>query len=445
VEGIVLDADGAPISGVEITVRTEGWSAAGRSNRLGEFRFEGVPKSKGTISVRAPGFDDFERSWITDQDGRARIDVVLILRAIGQEITVTATRTEARVGETPASIVVLTTEELSTTAAFGIDDVLRQVPGFSLFRRSGSRTANPSSQGASLRGIGASGPSRAVVLRDGIPLNDPFGGWVYWDRVPRASISSIEVLRGGSSDLYGTGALSGVINILTRPTAYSGALVESAFGNENTPDVSLTAGLILGKWAVTASGEVFCTDGYVLTAPEDRGSVDTPASSRHLTGDFTVLRSFSPTSNVFARVSLFGESRKNGTPQQNNDTGIGELALGGDWLTADGGKVFWRLFGGRQVFNQTFSAVAADRNSEELTRRDRIPSWQVGAIGQWTHPAGAKQTFVLGVETRLVTGRSDQTGFSGGFPSRLSTWVGTSGPSVFTRNISFRSTPGGPL
>jgi len=72
-------------------------------------------------------------------------------------------------------------------------------PGFSLFRRSGSRTANPTSQGVSLRGLGASGASRAVVLADGIPLNDPFGGWVYWDRVPRVSVAEVEVLRGSAS------------------------------------------------------------------------------------------------------------------------------------------------------------------------------------------------------------------------------------------------------
>ena len=62
--------------------------------------------------------------------------------------------------------------------------------GFSLFRRSGSRYANPTSQGVSLRGLGASGARRALVLVDGLPLNDPFGGWVYWARVPRLGSSA---------------------------------------------------------------------------------------------------------------------------------------------------------------------------------------------------------------------------------------------------------------
>ena len=103
---------------------------------------------------------------------------------------VTATQTKTRLSDTPASVVVITREAMKTTAASTTDDALRQVPGFTLFRRSGSRSANPTSQGVSLRGVGASGASRALVLDDGIPLNDPFGGWVYWGRVPRVAIDA---------------------------------------------------------------------------------------------------------------------------------------------------------------------------------------------------------------------------------------------------------------
>src|SRR6185295_6969041 len=104
----------------------------------------------------------------------------LILAQVSDSITVTATRTETRVADTPASVVVLSREELQRSAAPTIDDALRQVAGFTLLRRTGSRVANPTTQGVSMRGVGANGGSRALVLDDGIPLNDPFGGWVYW-------------------------------------------------------------------------------------------------------------------------------------------------------------------------------------------------------------------------------------------------------------------------
>src|SRR5438552_14617202 len=131
-------------------------------------------------------------------------------------ITVTATRTPERLADTPASVVILSRQTIAISASPAVDETLRQVPGFTLFRRSGSRTANPTAQGASLRGVGGSGASRAIVLGDGVPMNDPFGGWVEWGRVPRLALQRAEVLRGGASDLFGAGELAGVVQLLRR-------------------------------------------------------------------------------------------------------------------------------------------------------------------------------------------------------------------------------------
>src|SRR5579872_7054150 len=95
------------------------------------------------------------------------------------------------------------------------DDALRNVASFSLFRRTSSIAAQPTTQGASLRGIGPSGQSRTLVLLDGVPFNDPFGGWVYWTRVPLSSVDRVEVTEGTASSLYGNYAMGGVINIIT--------------------------------------------------------------------------------------------------------------------------------------------------------------------------------------------------------------------------------------
>ncbi len=146
------------------------------------------------------------------QDPSGRVSLV-------EEVTVTAERRTERVSDTVASVSIVSGDDLRAAAALTLDDALRQVPGFSLFRRSGSRTANPTAQGVSLRGVGPSGASRAAVLSDGIPLNDPFGGWVYWGRTPRLAIDRVEVVRGGASSLYGTDALGGVINLIPRETA----------------------------------------------------------------------------------------------------------------------------------------------------------------------------------------------------------------------------------
>ena len=91
----------------------------------------------------------------------------------------------------------------------------RSLPAFSLFRRSDSLTANPTAQGVSLRGLGPSGASRSLVLLDGVPLNDPFGGWVAWTKVPRESLAGAELVRGGGATAWGNAALGGIVQLFT--------------------------------------------------------------------------------------------------------------------------------------------------------------------------------------------------------------------------------------
>src|SRR4051794_41877771 len=86
-----------------------------------------------------------------------------------------------------------------------------------LFRRSSSLVANPTSQGLSLRGLGSTAASRTLVLANEIPLNDAFGGWIYWDEMPELSVRDVTVVRGGASDLYGSSAIGGVIEIQPAP------------------------------------------------------------------------------------------------------------------------------------------------------------------------------------------------------------------------------------
>src|SRR5690606_17522454 len=138
--------------------------------------------------------------------------VVLAPPTFSDAVTVTASRASERWSDAAAAPVsVVTGAELRASAPLVVDDVLRQTPGFTLFRRSSSRTANPTTQGVTLRGLGSAGGSRALVLADGVPLNDPFGGWVYWNRIPQAAIDRAEVLRGAASYIYGPNATAGVV------------------------------------------------------------------------------------------------------------------------------------------------------------------------------------------------------------------------------------------
>src|ERR1043166_5974586 len=145
-----------------------------------------------------------------------RMGQTIVLHASSVSATVDVSGVETTLSDSPASVAVVDRRTLSSSGALTLDDRLRRIPGFALFRRSGSRTANPTTQGVSLRGVGASGASRAIVLKDGVPLNDPFGSWVYWGRVPAESIAEVEIVRGAVSDVYGTAAVGGVVSVRTR-------------------------------------------------------------------------------------------------------------------------------------------------------------------------------------------------------------------------------------
>ena len=305
VEGVVRDLTGASVAGTTIKIHAASYSAKETTPADGSFLFDKIVAPSGTITVTAPGMKERQQSWASYDGKPVKLVIILEPASLNQQVVVTAARTATAIGQTPLSDIQLTSADLQATPALTLDDALRQVPGFSLFRRNSSRTANPSTLGVSLRGLGANGATRALVLEDGVPLNDPFGSWVYWNRVPDASIFSVEVAQEGASSLYGSEALGGIIQFLTRPAAPGGISLETSYGNENTQDVSLSTGATLGQWESVFSGDAFHTDGYVLVPKRDQGTVDTSAYSQHGTADLTIGRKIGPQSDAFFRGSYF--------------------------------------------------------------------------------------------------------------------------------------------
>jgi outer membrane receptor protein involved in Fe transport len=407
--GTVRDQSGALVIGADVAISGNGFFKSVRTDQDGRFLFKELPEIALTLRVDALSFAPFTKS-LGEQEHAT--EITLQPKSLSQEINVTANRSEAVLGETAESVSLIPREEVAVTAATTVDDLLRQVPGFTLFRRSGSRTANPTTLGVSLRGTGGSGASRALVLEDGIPLNDPFGGWVYWGHIPREAISSIEVLRGGASSLYGSDALGGVISVV--PVTPHRNLFSSEFsgGNQTTGEFSGVDSLQLGQWNLLTSGEIFHTDGFIIIPNSQQGTVDTPANSEYENGRFELRRSFGQ-NDAFAKISLYNENRNNGTQVQINDTQWWQIASGVN-IQSRAGSVQIRGFGSGQSYNQTFSSVAANRNSEALVDAQHVPVQQVGGSLVWTDKLGSRNSLVAGADTRQVRGFSNELNFTSG-------------------------------
>jgi outer membrane receptor protein involved in Fe transport len=419
IEGTVRDSSGAPVADARVQIRSGAFVQTHATGSDGAFLFEAVPAAGGKILASAPGFLPAESEWSASA-GVAHLALVLAVETLRNRVTVTATRTAARLEDIPGSALVLNSDDVAGTAALTLDDLLRQIPGFALFRRSGSRTANPGSQSASLRGLGSSAASRVLILVDGLPLNDPFAGWIFWGRVPRESIAGIEVQRSGASDLYGSGALAGVIQFRTRTPERPSLLLETSYGNEHAPDFSLWTGTRAGRWDLSLASAAFHTSGYILVPEALRGAVDTAAASEHGTLDLTVARRIGESGRIASRGQYYTESRENGTPLQTNDMALGQGALSGSGSLGSLGAISARVNIQAQTYHQAFSSIAANRMSETLTNRQTIPAQRIGGGLQWTRPAGKFQTLVAGVEAEEVQGVTEEQIYSGGLLSALS-------------------------
>jgi outer membrane receptor protein involved in Fe transport len=411
--GVVHDSSGAVVPGAVVIARpATGPERQAVTGPDGRFAID-VPDADVVLVVKAGGFAETART-VKASERSGEISVVVEPATLFETVTVTPARVEQRLGDVPASINVLTDETIEQSPALMADDVLRQVPTFSLFRRTSSLVAQPTTQGVSLRGIGPSGQSRTLVLLDGIPFNDPFGGWVYWSRVPLASVDRVEITEGSSSNLYGNIAMGGVINIITsRPTRRTLEL-KPQYGSKSSPKFDFFGSDQWHRVGVAVEGSFLNTDGFPIVAERERGPIDNNANVEYRNVTGKVEYAPSDGIQVFGRAGYFTEDRNNGKVGEVNDT---------QWTTASGGirarlgdqsDLQANLFIDRSRAHFNFLAVtnpATTRNIVRLATDQNVPTNGVGGMAQWTRSFGRANVFSAGADMRWVDGDSEEDGY----------------------------------
>jgi outer membrane receptor protein involved in Fe transport len=305
--------------------------------------------------------------------------------------------------ETPANVSVMDRLDIEETPGTNLDDRLRDVPGFSLFRRNPSLVANPTTQGVSLRGLGSSGASRSLVVWDGIPANDPFGGWVYWTRLSPGEMGRVEISRGASTSLFGDRAMAGAIAVFTRQPERSRLTAAYEGGNLASHDVSAGYAEVWSAWALSGYGRAFTTDGYYLVDNPFRGAADHRAGVRFVTGDLHIDH-YSRFGNFFFKTDVLAEERQNGTALTQNSTGLGTVSLRYEKEFASD-VVSLVGFHTREGYRASFSSVSADRNTERLSYTQTVPSEAVGGAATWRHHQRA-WNLIGGADVYRVEGTS---------------------------------------
>ena len=276
------------------------------------------------------------------------------------DIVVTAARLPPAAGDAAFSVIRLDEQVLGR--ATRLDEALQTVPAVSLFRRTTSLAANPTTQGISLRAIAPSGAGRTLVTLDGAPLNDPFGGWVLWSQVAPESLSGLDIVRGAGAGPYGAGALTGVIQLRERDT--DGGALDVSGGEHGGQRLAAATTLSAERFALTGAVQRELSDGYVPVRGAAAGAADTPLDLATLSGSLRADVVLADATALSLRASAYEEDRGSGLAGARSEAS-GQSYSATVSRTPSAERLGWRAQVWRRDsdFANTSVAVAAGRGS----------------------------------------------------------------------------------
>lgn len=299
-------------------------------------------------------------------------------------------------------------ERLISTGSGRIEDALGTVAGFQQFRRSDSRSANPSAQGATLRALGGNATSRALVLLDGVPMADPFFGYIPFSAIAPERLASARVTRGGGSGPFGAGALAGTIE-LTSADAEALELLSGRMlvDNRGATETSATFAPQLGAGFAVISGRWDRGRGFFTATPSDR----VPASARAAYDSRSVqIRGVAPINDTIelqARGLLYNDQRTlrfEGADSSSEGQDVSLRLVGrGAWQFDVLGYVQARNFTNIVISSTRFVPVLDQRNT---------PSTGLGGKLELRPPVGASHVLRLGLDYRRSEGELFETALS---------------------------------
>jgi len=315
-------------------------------------------------------------------------------------------------GETPAAPAYRSSEidrEAIVSGASGrIDDVLANVAGFQQFRRSDSRSANPSAQGVTLRALGGNASSRALVLLDGVPMAHPFFGYIPLGAIAPERLANIRVTHGGGAGAFGAGAVSGAIELTSASPDVLGPWSASAMVNDRgESELSALAAPRLGAGYAVVSGRWDRGQGFHTTPRSQR----VPATSRARFDSWsTSLRAVAPMGDAtelqFGAL-LFDDHRtlrfEGGDSTSSGQDASMRIVHRGNWQIDALAYVQARDFSNVVISSTRFTRTLDQRAT---------PSTGLGGRIELRPPVGEGQVLRLGADVRIAKGRMEEEAFN---------------------------------
>ena len=321
-----------------------------------------------------------------------------------------------------------THKEIVRSPSHELDQLLKSVAGLQLFRRSDARSGHPTSQGVTLRALGGNASSRALLVLDGVPQTDPFGGWVNWPAYDPQGLSEIRVIRGGGSVADGPGALAGTILMTSR--ADTGASGEIDGGSRDSAEARGRLGMDVGGGVLSLSGRAERSAGFVPVTAATRGRADERAPYREWSSRARWVAPVGGDTEMQANLSGFHDWRTRGTDFSANRTNGADASLRlvgrGSWQWSALGYWQWRNL------MSSFASVSDDRTSaKRASLQYSVPSHGLGGSVEVRPPLPDGLELRLGADSRGTRGESRElySYASDGTPTRHraaggETWTG---------------------
>ncbi len=318
---------------------------------------------------------------------------------------------------TPAyGTTIIDRDRLTGDASGRVEDVLSDVAGLQQFRRSDSRSANPSAQGITLRSLGGNATSRTLVLLDGVPIADPFFGYIPFNALSPERLSAIRVTRGGGTGAFGAGAVAGTIELVGAGRADLPLVTgEAAYGSYNSQTLAATISPDLGAGYVSVFGRYERSDGFYTTPEDERVPATVRAAYRDWTTGFRAVAPIDAQTELQASGSLLRDDRvlrfAGATSSSDAEDASIRLIHRGAWQVDALAYVQARDFSNKVISATTFQLTLDQRHT---------PSTGIGGKIEIRPPVGPDQVLRLGVDTRRADGTlyEDAYGATGAITAR---------------------------
>jgi outer membrane cobalamin receptor len=293
--------------------------------------------------------------------------------------------------------------QIEQSPSHELDQLLKDVPGVQLFRRSDAQSGHPTSQGVTLRALGGNASSRALLVLDGVPQTDPFGGWVNWPAYDPSDLAGTRVVRGSGSVANGPGALAGTIEMTSRADA--GVSGELDGGSRQSLDAHGRVGIIAGSSVISLSGQGGRGDGFVPITQGTRGPADERAPYREWNGRTRWVAPIGPATELQANLSGFHDQRSRGTDFTENRTNGADASVRlvgrGHWQWTALGYWQWRNL------KSSFANVSPGRLvATRVSLQDSVPSHGLGGSFELRPPMPDGIELRLGADGRRTTGET---------------------------------------